>query len=502
MALRKEPARRYGSVERLARDVRAHLEGRPVSARPDGLAYRVGKLVRRRALETAALVVAVASLVGGLVAARAQARRAEAQGRRAAEQAARAEQVTAFLTTMLGAADPAVLGREVTVREALDSAAVRADALRGDPRLEAEVRDAIGSTYMSLGEYVAAGRQFALALDAHARRVPDGDHATAIALARQAWALEFEGRYAEADSTLERAARLHLRFPPADSLEMADFLENRARVLSQLGQREAADSLLERALALTLRYGPGRDSLLAYGYTNLAKSKADLGELARADTLYGLAVAAARRAFGERHPMVGSTLSPYATLLEMRGETARAESAYVTVIALRRDLLGADNPEYAWTLANYADFLENAGRHADAARAAREVVALRGTVPETHPAIGTAIQVLGRALGAMDSLAAGERWLREGLAIRERTLPAGHWAIASSRSVLGGHLTRMGRYGEAEALLLPAERTLRAERGADNGLTRKARERLVALYTSWGRADRAASWRDSLAPAP
>ena len=34
-ALRKEPERRYGSAEQLARDIRHHLDGLPVSARPD-----------------------------------------------------------------------------------------------------------------------------------------------------------------------------------------------------------------------------------------------------------------------------------------------------------------------------------------------------------------------------------------------------------------------------------------------------------------------------------
>jgi serine/threonine protein kinase len=46
-ALRKEPARRYSSVEALSEDLRRHLEHRPVSAREDGLWYRVNRFVRR-----------------------------------------------------------------------------------------------------------------------------------------------------------------------------------------------------------------------------------------------------------------------------------------------------------------------------------------------------------------------------------------------------------------------------------------------------------------------
>ena len=47
MALRKEPERRYGSVEQFANDLRRHLQGHPVTARPDTIRYRTGKFIRR-----------------------------------------------------------------------------------------------------------------------------------------------------------------------------------------------------------------------------------------------------------------------------------------------------------------------------------------------------------------------------------------------------------------------------------------------------------------------
>jgi serine/threonine protein kinase/tetratricopeptide (TPR) repeat protein len=47
MALRKEPQRRYPSVEQFAQDLRRHLENIPVIARRDTLAYRTSKFVTR-----------------------------------------------------------------------------------------------------------------------------------------------------------------------------------------------------------------------------------------------------------------------------------------------------------------------------------------------------------------------------------------------------------------------------------------------------------------------
>src|SRR5262249_50759168 len=45
-ALRKEPARRYATVDALLDDLRRYTDGRPVHARPDTWAYRTGKFVR------------------------------------------------------------------------------------------------------------------------------------------------------------------------------------------------------------------------------------------------------------------------------------------------------------------------------------------------------------------------------------------------------------------------------------------------------------------------
>ena len=62
-ALRKEPDRRYASVDSLAEDIRRHLEGRPIVARADHTGYRLGKFMRRHrtVLMTASAVAIVAA---------------------------------------------------------------------------------------------------------------------------------------------------------------------------------------------------------------------------------------------------------------------------------------------------------------------------------------------------------------------------------------------------------------------------------------------------------
>jgi serine/threonine protein kinase len=76
MALRKEPARRYASVEQFSEDIRRHLEGLPVRARKGTFSYRTSKFIERHKVGTAAALLIVLTLSAGIVATAVQARRA------------------------------------------------------------------------------------------------------------------------------------------------------------------------------------------------------------------------------------------------------------------------------------------------------------------------------------------------------------------------------------------------------------------------------------------
>ena len=65
-ALRKEPERRYASVEQFSEDIRRHLEGLPVIARPDTFFYRSGKFVKRHKASVAAAITVLLTLIVGL----------------------------------------------------------------------------------------------------------------------------------------------------------------------------------------------------------------------------------------------------------------------------------------------------------------------------------------------------------------------------------------------------------------------------------------------------
>ena len=82
-ALRKEPQRRYVSVEQFAEDIYRHLEGLPVVAAKDSWSYRARKFVQRHRVAVLAAGVALIALVVGVGAIVREARIATANQRKA-----------------------------------------------------------------------------------------------------------------------------------------------------------------------------------------------------------------------------------------------------------------------------------------------------------------------------------------------------------------------------------------------------------------------------------
>jgi len=158
-ALRKEPARRYRSAEQFADDVRRHLSGRPVQARPATLRYRFRTFVRRNRAWVGAAVLIMLSLIGGLAVATWQARVADQQRREALQQRQRAEERLADVRQLAGSflfefhdaiADlpGSTAARELVVQRALEYLDRLSKRSAGDPSLQLE----LATAYRKVGD--------------------------------------------------------------------------------------------------------------------------------------------------------------------------------------------------------------------------------------------------------------------------------------------------------------------------------------------------------------
>ena len=75
---------------------------------------------------------------------------------------------------------------------------------------------------------------------------------------------------------------------------------------------------------------------------------------------------------------------------------------------------------------------------------------------------------------------------------RRRTFPEDDWKLGATKSLLGASLVALGRDDEADAVLREARRDLDSLSAPQSAETKAAVLRLVELYVSWGRHERAA----------
>jgi serine/threonine protein kinase len=150
MAMRRETARRYRSVEQFSEDIRRHLAGRPVVAQPDTLSYRSAKFLRRNRLAVSAAALLFLTLVGGIVATTWQAHKARLHEQRARAEQARAErrfnEVRKLANSVLFDYHDAIKDlpgatkvRERLVKDGLNYLDSLADDAHGDPDLQREL---------------------------------------------------------------------------------------------------------------------------------------------------------------------------------------------------------------------------------------------------------------------------------------------------------------------------------------------------------------------------
>lgn len=482
-ALQKDPARRYRSVEALDDDLQRYLDGRPVLARPDTLAYRSWKFVRRHTLG-----VAVAVLFAGLVGFYTVQLGVERD--RARLEAAKARQVSDFLVGLFEVADPGrTRGEQVTARELLDRGAERLDAqLAGQPEVRASMMEVMGQVYHSLGLYGRADTLFSRSLALRAADGPGNPLPVAVALDHLGKIAHAQGDYPRADSLFTRALSRYDGHPGAAPAILAAMLFNRANLLQDMGEYDAAEPLYRRSLDLRVEWLGPDDVATAQTQNGLGKLLQDRGDYAAAEILLRAALATRKARFGRLHRDVAQSHGDLAFLLQDTRRLDEAEPLFREALAIDRALYGDDHPDVATDLYNLANLLHNKGDHRAAVPLYREVLAMdiRQLGPE-HPYVALSRNNLAGVLAALGERAEPESLYFGALELQRRVLGAEHPEVATTMSNIGDFLRRNGEIERARPWLDAALDLRRRLLGADHPHVAITLNHLGDLYLAAGR---------------
>jgi len=463
-ALEKDAARRYQAANDLAADLERLLHSDPVEAGPPSRRYRAARFIRRHRTGVAAAAVVLVALLAGIALATAGFVRAKRAQQRAENEARRATMITNFLTGMLAQARPEEShGREVTVREVVDSMAVRIDrekSFADDPVVQAAVIHAIAETYSSLDRYDQAIPLFKRAIALRRSALGDTANLTLGSLGRLSSAQAVSGDLRGALQTQKEVVALAEKAFGRENDRYSGWLGDLGNMYADVGDLPNAERALTEALAIDRRV-LGKDSKdLPITINNLATVLVDEGKCVAAIPLHEESIAMRRRLYGEPSAEVANALGNYAKALTCAGRPQMAEAPARTALAMSATVFGPDHHRTATVRVRLAEALLATGRAGEAEPLLRESVRAFQAINQRHWRVGDARARLGQAL-----IAEGRG--REGIA----ELEIG-WAI----------------YTETTALAAPRSREIA---GA-----------IAAYYESAGDPTSAKHWKEKATSAP
>ena len=494
MAMRKDPQRRYASADQLSNDIERHLQGLPVIARKDTLGYRTRKFVGRHKVGVPVVAATLLLIVGFSITVTLLWQRSE----RARE---RAQAVLGFLEELFSAPDPKKSrGEAITVQEMLDQGAREMDrSFTAQPEVRADLMSTIGKAYLGLGSWDQAKQSFAVALDLHRKTHRQDDPRIADDLHNLASALRHLGNDSAAEPLIRQALDLQRQRGDTKSIDYARGVTNLAAILEAKGDLDQAERLNQEALAIKKALPKVYDQDIAVSLNNLGNVAQERGDFSTAQNYYQESLTIRRRlAKGQPDPDVATALLNLGALLQDRGNLVGAEAAYQEALSLRRKLYPGPNPNVASVLNNLGYLLQTRGDLAGAERCFREALSIADQkLPRVHQNRAIFLRNLASVLVSERRAAEAEPLAGEALTIFKTKTPKS-WRVPDTESVLGGCLTVLGRFPEAEQLLLESYSALLKDKGDGAKHAAEARQRIVDLYMAWGKPERLAAYRTQL----
>ncbi len=405
-ALRKEPDRRYSSVDALAQDVRNHIRGRPITAHPDTLGYRMGKFVRRNVGAVIAGTIVITALAASSIAMTALYLRAESA--REHEQVARmeaetqretAETISQFLREMLTQASPRETqsADQIPIRDVLDQAADRIETdLAEHPALAAELYVTIGAVYRDLGLFTDAIENHAAAADL-VRALPSPEPRQ-LAESQIELGLSYfrNGEYEPAEEAARASYAIVSAIDPTP-LWSHRISRELSRILADVGKLDEAEALATETVALLRSRPDASPDDLAWALDALGTALFRLEKFEEAEIPLREALALSREVHGPASPGYAHMLNTHAIILTRTDQHKQAAAELEEALTILQSIYEEGHMERLTAESNLADALLHDTQYAKAEKYYQNVLAtLARQYGADHPAVATIANNLGR----------------------------------------------------------------------------------------------------------
>ncbi len=496
MALRKEPERRYKSVEAFAEDIERHLKGLPVAARPNTFRYRTEKFIQRNRVGVFAASLVLIAVLAGLITTGWQSRVAAHERDQAQQAQAKAEQINSFLQSILSAASPEEKGKDAKVIEVLNDAVQNIDTKFGNQtELKAQALLTIGQTYYQLGLMDEAEKTLRQSLKLNSELYGEENKATSSCMIYLGSTVLDQAKFDESEQLLTKAIETERKLSSAGNKELALALAVLGELYVRKAAFEKAKPLLEESVAMSDKLLGENNADSAYTLISLGRAQMFSGDLVGAEATYRQSVAIYRQLSSRYEVRLAVALLNLGLLLVTKKD-------YDNGIGIMRE---ADIIFFQKQGESFSSFESHVylciayfskADYSQAIVEGNKAIAIgRKLKLENASDFIATLDNVGLALTRTGKAKEGEPFLREALKIRIDSLPKENFGIALANSELGECLTAQKRYAEAEPLLTESYESLKTSQGTENPRTVLAKSRLATLYEKTNRAELAAQYR-------
>jgi serine/threonine-protein kinase len=533
-AMKKDVDDRYHSVLELSQDIDRFLGGEPLKAKPDSVAYRIGKFLRRNGrtvVASAALVVLIAGLVAFYTIRLAKARDA------ALVQAARTQRIQRFMLSIFGGDYNAAPSPDRRVVDILEDGVGKAQLLKDEPAVQAELYETLGGIYQSLGKLDRADSLMTSGLQKRRSAFGSDGPEVATGLVALSFLRIDQARFAEAEQLAREAIAIDKRHLSPDDQRLGNALSGLGAVLQHRGGYVEATEVLNEAVRIQSL--PGAETVdLLESLTFLANAQHFLGHDAVAESLDRRALSLDRQIYGDRHPSVAEDLANLAQIQEQLGMYSEAEHNERLGIDIVQSWYGKDHIEVAVQSEGLAGTLIYEHKYDEASSLlVTAIKPLERDMGKEHPFVALALNLLGIVAlrrGDLDEAEAdfhrmadiyrsdygekdkhvavglsrfgelylarkdysrAEQFFRQSVQLFSETLSPDNVQTGTARIELGGALLGERRYKEAEAELLAGYQIVTPGRNPALEAAVNARRDLVSVYDALNLPEKAAKYR-------
>ncbi len=544
MALKKEPRRRYRSVNDFADDINRFNQGEPIRAVRDSRSYRFMKFVTRNRIPVAAATVFMASVTAFGIAnyiqsneIKAQARDIAIQAQSIAEQNNNMEDTIGYFGELFIAASPEGLQKkEPSALDILNFAEQKIEVdLAGRPEIMGRILQTIASGFSGQGESAKALRNYESAKALIAQSY--GQNHPLMAgilqdLGRYHWTRDWttaSNYYGQALDILEHPETIEKFGNNPDRLLSAKqkLLRNMAELEISQGQWSAAETHAETALDLSRQLSPSptTSTEIALNLSMLGAFNLRQSEFKLSDSYFTRALEEFKRNHDPSHTFVAQLLNDLALSKHAQGDLEAAEKLYKEGLSILESVFDANDSRLLLDKADLGRFLGTQGKLQQAEQLLEEATTGLGeregnatyelafnlvqlaivktrlgkftvaeqlfdraieiyadTIEADHAFVGEAYRQYGNLRIQQQNYNDAVTWFDEALTILLARLGEQHWQTAATLSEKAEALLLLNQNSEAKALLDAAVPVLDKILGTDHPLAQTAQARLERAH--------------------